>query len=125
MHLEFNIQKAISSPAILLEKQGGKDSMFFLVKKLYYADRTALMSWGNSITGDELVSMKKGPVVSGIYDLLKNKGSKEHLALWNEVFQRSGNTVSLKKHPSIGVLSAREKDALEKSRKTIDGIHNI
>ncbi len=125
MHLDFNIKKAIASAAAILERQGGKDSMFFLVKKLYYADRTALMNWGNSITGDELVSMKRGPAVSIIYDLLKNKGTKENLALWNEAFQRSGNTVSLKNHPNTGVLSLREKEALEKARRTIDGIHNI
>jgi Protein of unknown function (DUF4065) len=122
MHLDFNLEKAIASAAVLLEKQGGEDSMFALVKKLYYADRTALMSWGNSITGDELVSMKKGPVVSIIYDLLKNKGDADYRARWNEVFERSGNTVTLKIQPKIGVLSAREKQTLEKSRRTIDGI---
>ena len=37
----------------LIEKEGGTENMFPLLKKLYYADRTALIEWGQSITGDK------------------------------------------------------------------------
>jgi uncharacterized phage-associated protein len=96
--------------------------MFVLVKKLYYADRTALIMWGNSITGDELASLKKGPIVSGIYNLLKGQGSQENLIQWDDVIQRKNNTIFLRKQGNKCVLSEREVEVLESSRKTINAI---
>jgi hypothetical protein len=97
--------------------------MFPLLKKLYYADRTALINWGDSITGDALASMKKGPIVSTIYDLFKGKGTVQHLIRWNDVIQRSEDwKVKLRKEANQGVLSQREKEVLEQSRITIDAI---
>jgi Protein of unknown function (DUF4065) len=122
MLLELNIQKAIAATAYLVQKQGGSDSMFFVLKKLYYADRTALINWGMSITGDELASMDKGPVVSGIYDLFKGSGLQKNLSAWNEAISKNGNTVRLKKEISLDVLSEREIELLEKSRTTIDAV---
>jgi hypothetical protein len=75
MVLKFDIEKAIQAAAYLIRKTGESDSMFYVVKKLYYADRTALITWGNSITGDRLASLEKGPGVSGIYNLITGKGS--------------------------------------------------
>src|SRR5271157_3955166 len=125
MLLDFDINKAVAAASYLVSQQGGKDSMFFLVKKLYYADRSALINWGNSITGDELSSLPSGPIVSRIYDLMKAKGTPQHLKLWNEAIKRQGNTISLNKDPGDGALSEREKEMLEKSRRTIDSIHGM
>jgi hypothetical protein len=125
MLLDFDIEKAIAAAAYLVSKQGGKESMFFLVKKLYFADRSALINWGNSITGDELASLPSGPVVSRIYDLMKGIGTERNLKLWNDAIARQGNTISIKHYPDDGSLSEREIEALEKSRRTIDGIRGI
>jgi hypothetical protein len=123
MLLDFNIEKAIAATAYLIEREGGADDILPLVKKLYYADRCALIKWGNSITGDALASLEKGPIVSGIYDLLKGKGAEKDQIQWNDVIQRKGPyTVLLRKAPDKGVLSEREKEVLEKSRVTIDAI---
>jgi uncharacterized phage-associated protein len=88
MLLDFDINKAIAATAYLIEHEGGTGDMFILVKQLYYADRSALIRWGNSITGDSLASLKKGPIVSGIYDLLKGKGTEKYQIQWNDVIQR-------------------------------------
>jgi hypothetical protein len=125
MLLDFHIDKAIAATAYLIERQGGADSMFYVLKKLYYADRTALINWGAPITGDEFASLKKGPVVSGIYDLMKGKGAAQDLSMWNDVFERRNNTITLKKHPDEGLLSEREKEVLDNSRKTIEGIKGV
>jgi hypothetical protein len=123
MLLDFNIDKAISAAGFLLERQGGSDDMFPLVKKLYYADRTALIQWGQSITGDKLASLEKGPIVSGIYDLLKGKGTEEHQIAWNNyIRRRQPYTIELRKVPDKGLLSKREKRVLEESRQTIAAI---
>jgi hypothetical protein len=125
MLLEFDIKKSIAATAFLIEREGGTGDMFYLVKELYVADRTALIQWGKSITGDSLASMPKGPVVSGIYNLLKDewKGSKQVQIEWNDVIQRgAGYSVFLRKNIDKGVLSERENEVLEKARKTIKAI---
>jgi hypothetical protein len=122
MLLEFDIKKSIAATAYLVNKQGGSDAMFFVLKKLYYADRTALIDWGMSITGDELASMDSGPVVSGIYDLFKGRGLQKNLAEWNDAILRIGNTVSLKKLVTLDVLSEREIETLDKAGEIIEGV---
>lgn len=42
-----------------------------LMKLLYLADREAMGTWGESISGDCFVSMNHGPVLSQTYDLIK------------------------------------------------------
>ena len=123
MLLDFDIKKAIAAAAYLIEREGGAENMFVLLKKLYYADRSALINWGKSITGDELASLKKGPILSGIYDLLKNKGSEKNLIQWSDVIQRQKDfKVVLRKEADKSVLSKREIEVLEESRKTINAI---
>lgn len=123
MLLNFDIQKAIAAAAYLIERQGGTEDMYTLLKKLYYADRIALTKWGKPITGDKLVSMDKGPIVSKIYDLLKDKGTEENLIAWKNVISREPEyRVVLRKKADFGVLSEREMEALEESRSKINKI---
>lgn len=123
MLLNFDIQKAIAATAYLVEREGGVENMYTLLKKLYYADRIALINWGKSITGDKLVSMDKGPIVSKIYDLLKDKGTDNNLIAWKDVVSREPNyRIILRKKTDMGVLSEREMEALEESRNRINRI---
>jgi hypothetical protein len=123
MILDFKIDKAIAATGFLIERKGGADDLFPLIKKLYYADRSALILWGNSITGDALASLEKGPIVSGIYDLMKGKGEERDQIQWNNVIQKKEPyKFVLRKEPNKGVLSQREMEVLEKSRITIDAI---
>ena len=123
MLLDFNLDKAISATGLLIERQGGSDDMFMLVKKLYYGDRLALIQWGQSITGDKLASLEKGPIVSGIYDLLKGKGPEGDQIKWNDIIQRRQPfTIVLRKEPNFSLLSKREKDVLDEAQRTISAI---
>lgn len=122
MLLDFNINKAIAAAAYVIQRNGGREGMFVLVKKLYWADRTALIDWGKSITGDSFASLSKGPIVSGIYDLLKNKGSQKNRIAWNDVIIRTGNTITLRKDPSNAALSEREIQVLDRAIRKIDSI---
>jgi hypothetical protein len=123
MLLDFDIKKAIAAAAYLIEHQGGTEDMFILLKKLYYADRLALIKWGKSITGDSLASLDKGPVVSGIYNLLKGTGQERNLIQWNDVIRREPEyTIVLRKEADKGALSEREMEVLEESRNTINAI---
>jgi uncharacterized phage-associated protein len=123
MLLDFDIKKAIAATAFLIEREGGSDSMFVLVKKLYWADRMALIQWGKSITGDSLASLDKGPIVSGIYNLFKGQGSETDLIEWNEIITKLEKfKIGVRKEADKSVLSERELEALEAARKTINGI---
>lgn len=123
MLLDFNIKKAIAATALLIEREGGTGDLFYLVKELYYADRTALIRWGKSITGDSLASMEKGPIVSGIYNLLKGRGDEQDQIEWDDVIQKgTGYSYVLRKQPDEGVLSEREKEVLTEARLTIKAI---
>lgn len=123
MLLDFDINKAIAATAYIIEREGGSADMLPLIKKLYLADRSALIAWGKSITGDKLASLEKGPIVSRIYNLLKEKGDEDYQILWNDVIERRSNyRIALRKTPSLGVLSEREKETLDHSNRTINSI---
>jgi len=124
--LNFNINKAKAAAAYLIEHSGGSQKMFVLIKMLYYADRIALIGWGNSITGDSFASLGKGPIVSDIYDFLKSPSAghrqSPNAIEWRESIVRNANDVSLLKHVDKSVLSEREIEVLEQSRLIIGGI---
>jgi hypothetical protein len=123
MLLDFDIKKAIAAAAYLIERAGGSEDMFVLVKKIYYADRSALIKWGKPITGDSFASLDKGPIVSGIYNLLKDKGEVADQIQWNDVICRKEHyRIFLRKEADKGVLSEREVEVLEESKNTIDNI---
>jgi Protein of unknown function (DUF4065) len=122
MPLDFDVKKAIGATAYLIEREGGTAGMFVLLKSLYYADRSALINWGKPITGDSFASLDKGPIVAGIYDLLKGKGSEKELAEWNDVITRDENSISTRKRADTTVLSEREIEILEHARSMIRGI---
>ena len=71
--LHFNEAKATQAAACFLRLRGGKMSYIKLIKLLYLLDREALLRWGRTVTTDRHVSMDKGPVVSQIYDLIREE----------------------------------------------------
>lgn len=72
VHLPFNERKATEAALRLLERHGGHMNYMLLIKLLYLADREALNRWGRPITTDCYVAMNQGPVLSRIYDLIKD-----------------------------------------------------
>lgn len=71
IQFRFHIEKAIEAAAMFLKLHGKPMKYIGLLKMLYIADRIALESMNQPITGDNYVSMDYGPVLSGIYDLIK------------------------------------------------------
>ena len=116
MNFDFDIHKSLAAVGYLCGKNGGKSTILKLVKMVYIADRTALVEWQRPITGDSFVSMKNGPVVSTVYNLIKGEAQIRWQKTWDEfVSARDGNTVALKKTPDASYLSQREMDALDRS----------
>ena len=66
----FDADKAIESVLYILQ-QGTNPTFLHISKVMYFADREHLEKYGRFICGDNYVAMKRGPVPSRIYDLLK------------------------------------------------------
>jgi hypothetical protein len=124
--LRLDIDKAIAATAYLIQKAGGRYDVFVLMKTICLADRTALIKHGRTITGDRLVSMDKGPIVSGIYDLIKGKEVRGHpdaLTKWKKcITERQVHTLRLRCMPELGFLSVREIGTLDAAFQTISEI---
>ena len=81
----FHPEKAVEAAAVLLKLHDGKPMKYLgLLKMLYLADRLALKLMDQPITGDCYVSMDYGPVLSGVYDLIKGKAVDDALPLWSK-----------------------------------------
>lgn len=67
----FDEHKAATAAARILELNGAPMEYIKLIKLLYLADRRSLVETGYPITGDAMVSMDHGPVLSRVYDSVK------------------------------------------------------
>ena len=114
----FDIDKTVASAAYLTKRCGGTIKIFFLLKMMYGAERAALANWHRPITGDSFASMRKGPVLSRTYDLIKGNvaNTNSDMVKWAKHFSpRSGNDITLIVEPDFGFLSELEIEVLEQS----------
>ena len=107
----FNERKAVQVAGRLITQSGGEMNYLALMKLLYLVDRTALLRFGQPITGDKVVAMKHGPVLSRIYDRVSHK--KQHLpqSYWHSFIPRPNAyvfTVKFSGVPDISALSEAE-----------------
>lgn len=89
----FNERKAAQAAARLIAHSGGEMNYLALMKLLYLVDREALLRFGRPITGDKVVAMKHGPVLSRVYDLVSH--NKQHLprSEWHDFIARPDSYV--------------------------------
>ena len=96
MRFRFNQRKAAQAAAYLLGRHEGRLNYMKLIKLMYLADRRVLIERGRMITGDHMVSMPHGPVLSTILNLITE--DDEEVGIWSEyVGPPSGYEVCLKK----------------------------
>jgi uncharacterized phage-associated protein len=109
-HLDINkTQQAVA----LLLKSHLRSQMTYtrMLKLLYLAERKTLQQTGTMITGDTVVKMPNGPVLSQLYDLIKYKNY--HAPKLYRYIERRGDQIHLTKDPGIGYLSPREIENLQ------------
>jgi uncharacterized phage-associated protein len=101
----FDFDRSLQAAAYLLKKTKGKKlSYLHLLKMLYIADREYLAENGYMITGDRVVAMQRGPVLSHILDLIKGKVADAEK--WQCSIQTfKGHDVRLIDDPGDGDLS--------------------
>ena len=116
MRLIFDEAKAAQAAAYLLKKRGAPINLMALVKLLYLADRAALVETGYTITGDRMVSMPHGPVLSQILDLinLEPRPSQEQSPWFKAIGPRDGYDLTLIQDPGVDALSEYETEILDR-----------
>ena len=114
MKLLFNEAKATQAATRFLRLRGGPMSYIKLIKLLYLADREALIRWGRPITTDCYVSTDAGPVVSRIYDLIRNEPSPNSVKIWGKfISDPEDYEVRLLGDPGSGELSLAEEQLID------------
>lgn len=116
MGYTFEIRKTIQAVACLMHAEGASQMTRMRVcKLLYLADRQSIEEHGAPITGDRMIAMEFGPVLSKVLDLCKNNARpEEQQSLWNAHFaQGEGWDVYLVNDPGCGALTRYEKQTIE------------
>ncbi len=116
IQFRFHPEKAIEAAAVLLKLHGKPMKYLGLLKMLYIADRIALTRIEQPITGDRYVSMNYGPVLSGVYDLIKRKPIDNALPLWSNFIakdEHDENLVSLLNDPGNAELCEEEEEIIQ------------
>ena len=70
----FNEKRTAQAAAFMLHSAGGRLPLLKLMKLLYLAERESLRLFGEPISGDKLVSMPHGPVLSKTLDMMNGWG---------------------------------------------------
>jgi len=113
MPFRFNLAKAVQAAGVLVrEEPSRRISRMRLLKLLYIADRESIRETGEPITGDRVVAMQHGPVLSQVYDCIK--GECPRLPEWEEFFQSKGRDVEMVKPVPVDELSRYEIETLQK-----------
>jgi hypothetical protein len=75
------------------------------------------------ITGDRYVSMNHGPVLSGVYDLIKGQSINDALPLWSEFISTPQHSyISLIKDPGSENLCEEEGEILKQVYQTFGNL---
>ena len=118
MRFIFQEEKAAQAAGYLLNKYPSKShNLMALLKMLYLADRMALVETGYPITGDRMVSIPNGPVLSQILDLINYgpKATSGPASPWfAAISPRDGYDVALIRDPGVEALSEYETEVLDK-----------
>jgi uncharacterized phage-associated protein len=92
----FNERRAAESAAFLLHRAGGTLPLIKLMKLMYLAERLSFKRYGEALTGDRLVSMDQGPVLSRTYEHI-NGARRSVEGGWEDwVSDRAGHQLALR-----------------------------
>lgn len=113
MRFRFKSRKAIQAIALFLRPQPSKRMNYMrLLKLLYVADRECLRECGRPITGDSVVAMKRGPVLSQTCNIIK--GEDILAPEWAAFVRLDRYELELKDDPGVPDLSRFELGILQR-----------
>lgn len=113
----FDERRAAEAAAYLLFKAGGRLPLVKLMKLMYLAERLSLKRYGEPLTGDRLVSMPHGPVLSMTYDHV-NGALPSCEGGWDSwIADRAGHVVALSDE---SMIRSPEEDLLRLSDSDLE-----
>jgi hypothetical protein len=96
MIVQFNTLKSVQAVAVLLKREKDRKlSRLRILKLLYIADRESIAETLRPITGDDVVAMDHGPVLSKTYRLIRGEVEKDGSIrndgpIWDKYIFRDG-----------------------------------
>ncbi|GAB1388230.1 Panacea domain-containing protein [Rubrivivax sp.] len=118
----FDERKAAEAAAFLLFRAGGALPLIKLVKLLYLAERLSLKRYGEPLTGDHLVAMPNGPVLSMTYDHMNGALPSREGGWESWIADRAGHELALR-DPSM--LRTPEQDLLRLSDSDLEVLTEV
>jgi uncharacterized phage-associated protein len=118
----FNERRTAQAAAFLLHRSGGQLPLIKLMKLLYLAERKSLELYGVPITGDKLVSMPNGPVLSKTYDHMNGAAMSEPGGWDSWISDRAEHMVALL-DPSM--IRTPEQDLLQLSDSDLEMLQSV
>lgn len=114
MSFRWNFKKAVEAAGVVLRMARGKRMRYIrLLKLLYIADRVSLGETGRPITGDRLVAMPHGPVLSRVYNCIK--GEYPDQLEWDRFFlTEEPFDIRMRRIPGVGELCRYEIEVLQR-----------
>jgi uncharacterized phage-associated protein len=122
---KFDVIRATQAAAKFLDLAGGTINYTKLLKLLYFADRQSLIEVGKPITGSSICNMNCGPVLSEVYDCIKQQDSEESKT-WGDFISTQVHDAVLVAHPKDTELSDYDLEVIQevfskfKSYETIE-----
>ncbi|MBD2427910.1 Panacea domain-containing protein [Phormidium sp. FACHB-1136] len=114
IHFRFDPEKTVEATAFLLKLHGEPINSFDLLKMLYMADRIALQTMDQPITGDQYISTDCGPVLSTVYYLIQGKSLDEISPTWEKfIAPCDDKRIYLVDDPGVGNLCDEEEGILK------------
>ena len=112
MRFRFDFEKTVQAIGVLFREEGRSEVDYLrILKLLYLADRESMTLTGRPITGDRVVAMDHGQVLSETYDLIK--GQHTRMPEWDRYFVRSRYSLRLQADPDVSELSRHEIETLQ------------
>lgn len=116
--MTFNQVKTAQMAAWILSRCGSPMDIMKLMKLLYLSDRASFAKFGQSMTGDRMVSMPYGPVLSTTLNVMNGAGPRVHGGWDCWVSDRAGHRLALHDNcapdrDSLDELSQADFDVLE------------
>jgi uncharacterized phage-associated protein len=122
MQLSFNQRKTTQAASRFLRLGGGRMNYMKLIKLLYLTDRGAFLSWGRPVSGDRYFSMKLGPMLSKVHDLITEEACPDEQSIWSQHISAPSNfEVELKADPGNDELSKAEEKLIDEIYGTYGG----
>ena len=124
--MTFSQTKAAQAAAWFIAQSNGSTTILKLMKLLYLADRQALQDLERPITGDRMVSMPHGPVLSQTYEAANGNADAVPGGWDHWMSDRENHSIALKPgvnpvREALDCISDAEFAVLEKVQREFGG----